>query len=289
MGPEKFDARVYRQVIADSLGDLRELDEDGKEKAKEFLHLAKQTPLYTEAQRVHREKSDTSEADNIIDSTKKQGSSSPIELVSAEKEKEERIITELLHLIASHPDFMLGVSAKGQLGSPYLNDRDGSGLGQNGYIFNPKTQLFQRLRPGDERKLPNPIVYNDRDLETEKQPFFRVYDQILNNGDDIVHYEGWINVPYVPGNGLTIDARGPHTFSGGLFVRIGNDAINAISEDLRQTLMKGDTPESRVILWKFLVAAFEKYTPGWWNLVRQEWQKQPGNKNRDIADFFNKA
>lgn len=212
------------------------------------------------------------------------------------KEKERKIVSELLRLISSNKNFMLGVSANGKLGSPFWNDENIGTLGQSAYIFDSDSQLFKRVDyPKAGSTLPDPMVYSSdpklgpRDLSTVNQPLFRVYNQILTNRDQIMCFEGWVNVSSVTGDALTTDCRGPHVFSGDLFIRNCPEAVTAASEELFEVIKTVKiVPESKAIFWKFLVAAFERYTPGWWNLVKQGWQKQPENKDKDIADFFDK-
>ncbi len=211
--------------------------------------------------------------------------SEPREMIENKEVREERLVQELLQLVSSHPDFIFGISANGKLGSRYYSDSTAT-LGQVGYLFDSTTQQFSGLGNDDHGKRPDPLVY-EHELRgsTLFEPVFQSSQQKIGQ-DEFIQFKSWIPLEYMPGNHLTSDQRPGLYFGGGLFIRNEKPAVEAVSEDLLKTIQSGKSNESREIFWKFLVAAFEKYTPDWWQYVTSQWEAQPGNKGKKIADFF---
>lgn len=296
MSIEKFGAKIYRDGLAESLKDLRKNEVDGSEKAKQFLALAQETKLYQEAldiQHPLRQGKDFQEAQvPFVEPVVEEVKVIEQQAIESPEAKEQRIITELLHLIEHDPGVVFGVSANGSLYG------QGADRGQFGYLLDQHTKTM--TRKGSD--LLDPIVYDGNLIEPKSVVTTTKVSTLEPNRIDILKpevinrkiaqqdqtfgvFRCYINgnAPrFLPRNPFTFETRNAVSLNGALFVRAGAE----MDGDVLSILKCDDKKLTAQVLWKFFVAAFEKHTPGYWKFMREQWEQQPNNKGRDIQNPF---
>lgn len=271
---EKLNSELYRKGLAQSLKEIRGSKEDGPEKAKIFLDIAKQTNLYKVAETEHRE--ETRASGESSRSTHDEAQEVVSDSIESKESREAEMIDELLRLISSDTNFQFGLSANGR-----LRPGEGSSIGQTGYLLE---QGSQSLKPrGNNASFEtDPIIYDRQgDTVTPYQPFLKTDFE-----GKFVTYQGWINWKNTSPNPFSSDSRGANNFSGSLFIRNGEEAVKAASKELFKVICAPESRETKQIMWKFLIRAFEKYAPEYWKFIEKQWQEQPGNKDKDIRNYF---
>jgi hypothetical protein len=261
---ENLNSKLYRKGLAASLGEIRNSGEDGSKNAKFFLDLAKKTTLYQEAEVGQRKVS------------------RPMtEQHESREGRGEEMIHELLELISTNKDYRFGVSVNGR-----LNGKEGSTIGQFGYLLDQGNKSFVRL--GNNTPLASdPNVYSDQNGKAKLYtPNLRATEVKTRDAKSVIKYQGWMLWDNDSRNPFTFETRGALTFAGGLFICNTEEAVRVVSEGLFKAICAPENEETKRVMWKFFIKAFKKYAPEYWRFVEKKWQEQSGNKNKDITSYF---
>ena len=278
---EGFNSELYRKNLADSLREIHNSGDEGRQKARLLLDITKETSLYQTAKEEQQVRAaavrEASEKRKLAANGEEQ--QPEVESTETRESRQEALVQELLGLIASNPNYRFGLSANGSLYGK------GADLGQSGYLLDQKGGSLVR-RGNEYDPGADPIVYdNPGESPRPYQPFLKA-SKVKSGNENIVKYQGWMHWENTSNNPFTLDRRGLVLFSGALFIRNTQEAVEVVSDELYKTLSSAGTPESNSVMWKFFVDAFRKYTPDYWSYVERKWQERPGNAGKDIRNCF---
>lgn len=205
MNPEKFDSKIYRSGLANSLKDLRGQGDEGKEKASQFLEIAKETSLYDVAEKEHRQQRDLEkEGQNDVSSQQE----------SAEL-KEQRLVDILVDLVENHPSIVYQISANGNIKGT------GSDIGQFGYRFDKSEKEFRKQIDFNDNSFPSPTFFDtgfggDKSLDDLELNMPNIF---FREHEAVIEYKLGVKFKKKKQNPFTSETRGNLTLSANLILK----------------------------------------------------------------------
>lgn len=252
---KNFEGKMYRDGLAESLKELRKNEGDGREKARQFLALSKETSLYNKAKEEQRPKKVNEE-------------NGKLEQMSIEK-KESELVEFLVELIENHPSVVYQISANGNI------EGNGPGIGQFSYRFDKNEKEFKRTNFND-RRIPDPNFYDSTMDGTESNTDLSVnkVNIFVNDRGELLEYKLGIKFKRTKNNSFTSETRGDLVLSSNIIFKNDENFRQLWKEnkELRElfSIEKRNSYESKAIMWKVFQECFNRYLSGYWRYVLQE-------------------